>query len=756
MLAARWRRAAPWPIAALAYTALAVALTWPLAPHITSRLPHDAGDPILNTTILWWNATVRPLSSEWWNFPIFWPLHGALAFSEHLLGLSLVATPLQRLGASPVLAYNLLFLASFPLAALALHLLTRALTSRHDAAAVAALTFAFSPYRAGQLAHLQVLWSWGVPLALFALHRFVATRRAGYLALFGVAWLWQSLSNLYFVFFFATLVAAWIVWFLRDDWRGAARVAAVWAGASLPLVPVLAMYQRVHRAFALERLLDEVRGFSADLDSILTTTPEAWIHHHAALGEAQLYPGAIALALPIAAVIAVVWRRRGVSTSSAASLVQRVALGVAVASAAAAGSAWMWGPWRATVFGIHLITIDGFAKPLTTMTAALVAAVCASETCRAAWRTRSTIAFYIAAAVLMYGFALGPQPALHGRTLLHYGPYWLLLQLPGFPGLRVPARFATPMTLCLAVAAGLAFARQRWRSRPAAFAVAAVAVVTMAEAWLPALQAVPAPTTMSALMAPGVPRAPIVELPLGSVLGDVAALGRIPWHHEPVINGYSGYVPRHYTILRIALDMDDTDALNALATEPILVAISRRDDRFDRWCALVSRRGALVADDGAWRVYRVTPPAAPEPIEGDRLAIASVTASAGGARVAQMLDGDITTAWNSERPQSGDEEVVVELGRERFVSGVMMQLGALWFDFPRRLVVDCAGEAGVWSECWRGSSAALAVQATLAPQNDTVLAVPIHRDRVRRVRLRQVGADARNGWSIAELGVVGR
>ena len=40
-----------------------------------------------------------------------------IAFSDHRLGASLLATPLQWLGASPLTAYNIVFLATFPLCA---------------------------------------------------------------------------------------------------------------------------------------------------------------------------------------------------------------------------------------------------------------------------------------------------------------------------------------------------------------------------------------------------------------------------------------------------------------------------------------------------------------------------------------------------------------------------------------------------------------------------------------------------------------
>ena len=83
-----------------AFLALAVVWTWPLGLHLSSRIPHDPGDPILNTWLLWWNAHAIPFTERWWNPPIFYPMPGALALSEHLAGIGLISTPVQLLHAN--------------------------------------------------------------------------------------------------------------------------------------------------------------------------------------------------------------------------------------------------------------------------------------------------------------------------------------------------------------------------------------------------------------------------------------------------------------------------------------------------------------------------------------------------------------------------------------------------------------------------------------------------------------------------------
>ena len=163
-------------LAFLVYCAITIALTYPLILQMGSVLPNDAGDPSLNTWILWWNTQAVPLSAAWWNAPAFYPAPGVLSFSENLLGLSLVSTPLSWLGAGPQTAYNVVFLLTFPLSAIGAYLLAHELTRRHDAAFIAGLLFGFAPYRIAHLPQIQSLASFPMPFALLGLHRYLRER----------------------------------------------------------------------------------------------------------------------------------------------------------------------------------------------------------------------------------------------------------------------------------------------------------------------------------------------------------------------------------------------------------------------------------------------------------------------------------------------------------------------------------------------------------------------------------------------------
>src|SRR5258708_8117102 len=227
-------------LSSLAYTALALAYTWPLLLNLAHGVAHDPSDPIVSAWMLWWTRKALPLTAQWWNAPIFYPAAGALAFSEHLLGLAPVAAPLIALTGNPLLGYNVTLIATYVLSALGAHFLGYMLTRRHDAAAVAAIAYAFAPYRLAQVPHIQVLSSYWIPVCLAALHRYDEEGRPRWAVLAAAAWLMQALSCGYYMFFLTVLVALWLAWFAAGR-RGVRKIDAVgvrFARAPSPLPPV--------------------------------------------------------------------------------------------------------------------------------------------------------------------------------------------------------------------------------------------------------------------------------------------------------------------------------------------------------------------------------------------------------------------------------------------------------------------------------------------------------------------------------------
>lgn len=756
------RSAVPWLVAIGGYAALTLIFTWPLAAHLSALLPHDLGDPILNTWILWWNAHTVPLTARWWNAPMFWPLQGTLGLSEHLLGLSLVATPIQWLGADPVTAYNIVFLLSFPLCALAAHALAFELTGRHDAAAVAALVFGFNPYRTAQIAHVQMMWAFWMPLALLALHRYARGGRWPWLALFGAMWLGQALSNGYYLIFFPVLLVCWIAWFLlsRGELARAGTVTAAWAAASLPLLPIAINYQQIHERVALHRTLGEIRGFSADILAFGVTSPWVWAwtslsHVHRA--EQQLFPGVTAVGLILVASGASVWRSRALRSPHPWLPVACVA--VACALAGLGVMATLVGPWQLKLAGMTLLSVSTFSKPLTVAIWFGVVAVIVGAHFRRALADRSAFAFYAGAAVLMYVCSLGPEPSFASTVFWYKPPYAWLMQLPGFSTMRVPARFAMLGELCLAIAAAIAFARLATRvPRRCVAIVAAFAICgVLADSWVHGLPLPPIPERLASLET-GPEAGAVVELPLGDVLADLAAIYRSIYHRRALVNGYSGFIPAYYTVLRVALEDGEVDALDALAAAgPLTVVVdTRRDDR--QWKQLGVYAAGTPVDGGQGRRLYALPQAGGDEREpsGERLRIQSATASSPAFELSTLTDGDPISHWDSGSPQRGHEWIVLDLGTPRRPEGLLLGIGPYFAGYPRRLAIDGSPDGERWTTLFEGRSAARAVAAARRDPREVAFTFAFAPMEARWIRLRQLGYADEAHWTISELAVLGR
>src|SRR5688500_13624085 len=312
-----------------------------------TTIASDPGDPILNAAILAWNSVHLPWTDAWFQFPIFDPTQNALTLSEHLLGISVIATPIYWMTGNALAAYNLTLLLLYPLSGLAMFLLVRRLTGSTPAAFLSGLAFAFAPYRASQLPHIQMLASFWAPLALLGLHRFVeagppsplgstrgalseveravgpalhqasktvrarppggaiAQPRVYWLALFAICWTLQGAANGYLLVYFTVLVGLWVLWFLavRGRWREVGVVATAGAIALVPLVPILYRYLTAQHALGLSRNLGEIAAFGADIAAPLCAPPSltfwGWLRV-ACAQEGELFAGATLLAICIA------------------------------------------------------------------------------------------------------------------------------------------------------------------------------------------------------------------------------------------------------------------------------------------------------------------------------------------------------------------------------------------------------------------------------------------------------------------------
>jgi hypothetical protein len=748
------------------YFVLTIALTWPLILNPGSLVPNDLGDPLLNTWLMAWNARVLPLTAAWWNSPQFFPIEGTMAFSEHLLGLSIITTPVILLSGNPLLAYNVAFFLSFVLSALSAYFLTYSVSRRHDCAFVAGLAFGFAPYRMAQLAHVQVLSAYWMPLALAGLHRYIeqrgvrgAERRVRWLVLFAASWVMQALACGYYLFYLSVLVILWLLWFAagRERWTVLARVAIAWLAAVVLMGPLLYGYWTYQRAYGLRRGPDEIMAFSADVASLLKAPDNlrlwGWLDV-IDRPESTLFPGLTPVVLTIAGLLTA-WR----TTAREPIETLRISRALVVAGlilVAVAGSALYAGPWKIEIAGVRLLSVGTPHKPFSIALLLFIAAAAAQPALRTAWRRRSVLAFYALAAAVMWLFSLGPLPTFMDRPVIYKAPYAWLMAVPGVEGVRVPARFWMLAALCLAVAAGLAVQHltARWPRLAGAVPVLA-SIGLLLDSW-PVAMRMQHPPALRPVHAPAIAR---LELPVYPA-HDTIVLYRATAHRRPTFNGYSGYFAPHYRALQYLLEQHDPEVLTRLAGfGPVEVVVDHDLDEGGGWREFVGGhpQAERTYQDDHYSAYRLRQTASDlslPAIEGESLPIASISANVNPSVTGGMIDHDLLTRWYAGREQRPGDAMTVDLGQARQVSGAEMQIGGYVADFPRQLFIETSLDGQRWSPVWNGGTALLAFSAAL--QDPVALTLPFKfESRTRYIRFTQTGTAGIYQWSVAELRVLG-
>lgn len=625
------------------FVAVALAWTWPLVTRLSWRIPHDPGDPVLNTWILWWNTQALPFSSAWWSPPVFYPMPGAFALSEHLAGIAPFTAPLHALGLSPLAAYNAALILCTWLSGWFAFLLGRRLTGSTAAGIIAGLAFGIAPYRASQLSHLQVLTAQWMPLALLAMHAYLEEGRRRWLLMLAAAWLLQALSNGYYLLFFPVLVGLWLLWFVdwRRSWRRGAALVAAFAASSLLLVPVLLQYKAIHSRLGLERSLEEMRQFSANLWSFVQPARllTFWPTRHAETQEGFLFPGVTVIALALLGLAALVGRRQ----------------------------------------------------------------------LREAAATRSPAMFYGLAALLLWWLCLGPAPE-RASGIEHLRLYTLLAWLPGFDGLRVPARFGMMAVLCLSVVAAVAAARlapvTRWRRVLAGTLVVAGLFV---DGWIDEMP-LAAPPQRVIIDAPG--DAVVLELPAGDPAVNVSAMYRAITHGRPLVNGYSGHTPRHYDLLATYLQRGDPSIFTYYARgRALVVIVHRSEDPDGELRRMVEAAGGVLKEETGVGPVFILPPQPRERTPGLGAALTGTSAP------------------------TEDGHAAVDLGSERVVRAVAVDLRWRYAEVGPRMTVESSSDGTSWTTAWEGWIGEPALAGALEDQLRVPLTIYLPDVRARYLRV---------------------
>ena len=299
---------------AMLFVALTIAMTWPQARYLSTRVV-DVDDTLLSIWRLSWIAHILPHSpADLFNGNIFYPERRTLAYTDAVLLQGFTGAPLIWSGVSRVTTYNLLQLLSIALSGWAMWRLAFHLTGDAISSLLAGIVFAFVPYRFDHFSHLELQATIFLPLTLLffdrALSRGSSAESSGAKA---DAW-WtmgafvlQVYSCIYYAIFLATALIPLAAYRLAIADAGTRRAslrhfAAAIVAALIAVSPYAIAYS-LNRGSLGERVDADVLFYSATLPNYFAATSSNMIHGgwSSALGapERYLFPGVLALALAI-------------------------------------------------------------------------------------------------------------------------------------------------------------------------------------------------------------------------------------------------------------------------------------------------------------------------------------------------------------------------------------------------------------------------------------------------------------------------
>jgi hypothetical protein len=779
--------------ALLALLLLSLVLTYPLVFHLADRVASDLRDPLYNVWVLTWDVHAVTTGARFAEANIFYPHHGTLFYSDALPFLALLGAPVLLLTGNPVLTYNFLLIFSFFLAGTGMYYLIKHLTSSRNAAFLAGLIFAFLPYRFAHIAHLEILFFGWMPLCLLFIHRFFENETLGNLLGIVLFYVLQVTSCAYYGQYLTLFAALMFLYFaLKSEawkrgffWAKAAMIAFLAAAA---LFPYLYSYLRVHEKMLFTRALWEVEYYSAQLQHFLAVPRNnfawGWLMGKLGAQEWQLFPGLIAISLSLFWFFGKRSRARAHRESLATDRGRKIFAVWNIAIAILLGFIVYLGISHGIELrvGIFRISAHRLQKPVILLLVSFFLRLILDARARAAVRNflgESSLSerFYLFMAGLGWLLCFGPVIRLLGKDILP-GPYAILYKwVPGFRNVRVPSRFAALMMLgfCLMSALGalgiIARRRTPIGKNWVAGALATAIIVEYLSVPLP-LVSVPVGGKIPEIygaVSKLPPNAALVEIPMpvrdSEESEEAPAVYYSLYHWRNIVNGYSGYTPPGYRVVREAMQgFPSDDTLNLLADLDVgFVLLHTGEPHAEKGLEILKEfrkyeaAAELVAESHGDYLIRLLPrperkKIAPRLGEAGNKILWRGRASLNGNQAGLALDGNPATAWSTGYPQRAGEFFELDLGETLEAAEIELHLDRVPLDYPRSFKLESSTDGREWTQLYAKSDFFPALNKDMIEDfSKYSVPIPFERTRMRYLKITLTASHEARHWSISEI-----
>jgi hypothetical protein len=713
------------------FLVVTLVMTYPLALHLGTGV-RDLGDGLLNSWTMAWD--VREITrldfAHFFDANIFYPNKRTLAYSENLFTQALASLPVRIFSSNPLLAHNVVLLLAYLTSALGMYALARHLTQSRFGGVVAGLVYGFSPFMFSHFVHIQVVTAGGIPLAFLFLHRYFETGRAREAVFFALAASFQALANGYYALYLGLFGGIFIL--VMAVAQRKISEPRFWRDMLAAAAVVLVLVG----PFAYQYVqVGKDMNFFRNIGS-----PASLTSFLAASPTNRLY-GALTQRFQVP--------EKHLFPGAVAFILFAVGL--------------------ASLTFVRRPSGRGPSRPRGTSPAR---------------SPRLLAAVYGSITLLAFLFTFGP-----------HGPYVLLHRyVPGFIGLRVPARFQVFVMFGIAVLAAFGAKSLAAKLRAKKRGLAPLVLVALPLLILAEYAAFPLPLEdfppdkaypeVYKWLAARNDDGAVLELPLPTPRFGIGLVecprqfySTLHWHN--LVNGYSGFFPPVYDELLVRwreypIEQNIRDA-RELGVRYLIVhggelaaeSVTPLASYFATLAPEVREAGRFGKD----LVYVLAPAPASQPSHGALAAAASsrtaslslssdlvpirpspgwrATSNVNAALAHLAIDHDRRTRWASGLQKPGDN-FELDMGDVREIAGLSLKLGPSTLDYPRGCAVELSSDGRTWTEAARLDTPLLPIRAYLTAA-DISYEIAFPRQPARYVRLTLTTASSRYYWSIYEI-----
>lgn len=768
----------------------------PLSLHPADAL-FDRYDCLLNTWIISWvQSQIFSDPLKMFDANIFYPAKNTLSFSEHLFPQAMISLPLRLISGNPVLVYNFVFFLSHFLNAWGMFLLVCYLTKNSLAGLACGVMFAFNSYLMNHIAHLQLLSSGLIPLTFLYLHKFLEDKRIRNAILFSLFFSLQALACIYYGLFMISILTVGLplaILISRRPIRFSCLTKLVLpmsvAGAVLAVFAL--PYFAFARTFGLDRGAQEGAEFlhylaAFDGNVFLKSLSKLGRHEH------WLFPGILALFFAGLAAIrqSAIFRRP--PKALRISFLALISLGVALMAARLIGGAWSWRLGFASV---------SFSNPAKLLLYIIVPSVLyvAISLFGYLWREKQPrsreagiFVLYLTLSLWALLLSFGTKVSFLGHST---GVFPMPFQFfrnyfPGFKGIREPSRYAIFVIFSLVVLAGygIKLLSSRWRTREIQVVMGAALILFLNLEYLSlpkAMETIPTgrdiPPTYHWLKAK-TGRPAVLELPFFPDVGDETGYMLFSiFHKKNIVNGYSGFWPPVYEFgFRDQFENfpsgECLDILKAVKIQYVVLHLKMWDEETAE--RRVRRIREQFRDDlrlvqdftysfknptdlaeffGHDQIYEVVQeedgPAKREAGTYREIPVSewSVRACQNEGFVGLLRDNDLETIWSADTPKGDGQFLWVEFLQPTDVTKVSLLLGPFTGGFAKDIDVETSADGRRWEHLDSVYHPGEFVRdLARSPQGLGQNIYPL-KDKVRHLKIIQIGYDDSLPWQVAEM-----